>query len=324
MIANIPAAVPREHAIAKLKLSSFVMLACMIARRRDEATTYARLLCENFHKTPWPHQDAKGALMPGLLPRLSDVPNTSFPQLPDKIATALESAALPPDNIHRCMALDSCKSAIGPRNRRKNWAGSMYRAIIDTGYQLAIRLDDMDAIDITALRHFITQRRDAVWEGLDVCPRTCPSVGARLCTYAAWFARPPHKHARSLLDLPLSSRCMQTLFRFRMGVHRLPKDEGSWNRVPRHERLCLLCNLGSLCDEKHVVFECSALQGLRDEYASLFSDVCTMKQFLWQDDLVSVAKFIHACLDKMFSCETGLPNDSQASDQPDVAGRDVT
>ena len=74
-------------------------------------------------------------------------------------------AALPPDNIHRCMALDSCKSAIGPRNRRKNWAGSMYRAIIDTGYQLAIRLDDMDAIDITALRHFITQRRDAVWEG---------------------------------------------------------------------------------------------------------------------------------------------------------------
>ena len=66
------------------------------------------------------------------------------------------------------------------------------------------------------------------------------------------------------------------------------------------------------------------LQGLRDEYASLFSDVCTMKQFLWQDNLVSVAKFIHACLDKMFSCETGLSNDSQASDQPDVAGRDVT
>ena len=46
-------------------------------------------------------------------------------------------AALPPDNINRCMALDFCKSAIGPRNRRKNWAGSMYRAIIDTGYKFA-------------------------------------------------------------------------------------------------------------------------------------------------------------------------------------------
>ena len=34
-------------------------------------------------------------------------------------------AALPPEDFHRCMALDSCKSAIGPHNRRKNWAGSM-------------------------------------------------------------------------------------------------------------------------------------------------------------------------------------------------------
>ena len=67
------------------------------------------------------------------------------------------------------------------------------------------------------------------------------------------------------------------------------------------------------------------LRMLRDEYASLFLDVCTMKRFLWQDDLVSVAKFIRACLDKMLCYATGLSNcnDSQASDQPDVAGRDV-
>ena len=112
-----------------------------------------------------------------------------------------------------------------------------------------------------------------------------------------------------------------------MGVHRLPKDEGSWNRLPRHERRCLLCNLGLLCDEKHVAFECSAasysVQGLCDEYASLNSDMCTMKQSLWQDNLVSVAEFIHACLNKMPSCANGLSNDSQVSDQPDGAGRDV-
>ena len=114
----------------------------------------------------------------------------------------------------------------------------MYRAIIDTGYQLAVRLDDMDTIDITALchdHHDITQHRDAVWEGLDPCPRTCPSAGARLCMYAAWFARPPHKHARSLLDLPLGSRCIQNFLRFGMGVHHLPEDEGSRQRVPWHE-----------------------------------------------------------------------------------------
>ena len=33
--------------------------------------------------------------------------------------------------------------------------------------------------------------------------------------------------------------------------------------------------------------------------------------------------FIHACLGKMSFPAAGLSNDSQASDQPDVAGRDV-
>ena len=84
---------------------------------------------------------------------------------------------------------------------------------------------------------------------------------------------------------------MQAFLRFRMGVHCLPEDEGSWKKVPRHQRVCLLCDLGSSCDEKHVVFECSALQDLREQYASLFVSVCTMQQFLWQDDLISVAKF---------------------------------
>ena len=47
---------------------------------------------------------------------------------------------------------------------------------------------------------------------------------SRLCTYKNWFARPAGRHARSLLDLPLSLRCMQRLLRFRMGCHKLPRD----------------------------------------------------------------------------------------------------
>jgi hypothetical protein len=34
--------------------------------------------------------------------------------------------------------------------------------ILGTGYQLGIRMDGMDAIDITALNSFITQQRDIV------------------------------------------------------------------------------------------------------------------------------------------------------------------
>ena len=42
-----------------------------------------------------------------------------------------------------------------------------------------------------------------------------------------------------------------------------------------------------------------------------------------EDGLISVAKFVCACLDKMSFVATGLCNDNQTSDQPDVAGRDV-
>jgi hypothetical protein len=71
-----------------------------------------------------------------------------------------------------------------------------------------------------------------------------------------------------------------------------------------------------------MAFECSALQVFREYHAPLFPEAYTMKQFFSQD-LVCVANFVDACLDKMFLCATGLSDNSQASDQPDVAGRDV-
>ena len=43
----------------------------------------------------------------------------------------------------------------------------------------------------------------------------------------------------------------------------------------------------------------------------------TMLDFMWQDDLIGVAKSVNACLHKMNSLE------GQISDQPGVAGRDV-
>ena len=68
-----------------------------------------------------------------------------------------------------------------------------------------------------------------------------------------------------------------------MGVHRPPKDEGSWKRGPRHERMSLLCDSGSVCDssdEQHKLFQCSAVQVLRNEYALLLSEVCVASQEL--------------------------------------------
>ena len=61
---------------------------------------------------------------------------------------------------------------------------------------LCIRQDDMNHIDIQVLSSRLRQRRDAVWDDLDICPRTYPTEDLRLCTYKMWFARPAGCHAR--------------------------------------------------------------------------------------------------------------------------------
>ena len=51
--------------------------------------------------------------------------------------------------------------------------------------------------------------------------------------------------------------------------------------------------------------------------------MCTMTQLLWQHDLLSVARFTHACvaIGNMSFFAAGSSNDSQTFDQPDVARR---
>ena len=62
------------------------------------------------------------------------------------------------------------------------------------------------------------------------------------------------------------------------------------------------------------MFECPALQCLRDTYQHLFIGDPTMRQFMWQDDLVGVAKVIDACLEMV--SVAGPSSGGQASDQP--------
>jgi hypothetical protein len=205
-------------------------------------------------------------------------------------------ACKPMGSIYKVIALDCCSAAVA--SSQHNWAWSMFKAIRATGYELSIRVDDMDVINVSALRQHIAQRRDSIWDGLDVCPRTCPSHKSRYCTYARWFARPHDAHTRTLLDVPVSAACMKGLLRFRMGCHRLPRDEGAWvrPRIPRLDRVCQLCATSALGDEKHLVFECPELQWLREKWSHLFEGPRTMRAFIWQRDLIGVAKFVNACL----------------------------
>ena len=137
-----------------------------------------------------------------------------------------------------------------------------------------------------------------LWEGVDICPRTCPSEDATLCTYVRWFARPAGlRQPGPLVMQPLSARCMRTLLRFRMGSHSLPIVLGRRTGVPRAQRLCQRCNLHAVHDERHLVFECPAMQCVRDRYPALFSPAKnTMQLFMQQRNIVGVALYIKIVL----------------------------
>ena len=219
--------------------------------------------------------------------------------------------ALPPQHLYKRIALDACRAAI--TSNIKNWAWAMFKGIREMGYDMVISATDMVHLDVQRICQLLDGKMDAVWQDLDYCPRTCPSSKARLCTYRAWCARPDSCRRKSYINLPLSASRLRQVLKFRMGCHGLPRDSGSWTGVPRVDRVCRFCGTGSMGDERHVVFECPHLQSIRDKYAGLVS-VSTMVQFFWQDDLVSVSKFLCECMDVMLGADSD--DQSQTSDQP--------
>ena len=82
-------------------------------------------------------------------------------------------AGKPNGTFYKVIALDYCKDAAVAS--RRNWAWSMFKVIRAAGYELAIRINAMDSIEIPALRQHLALQQDAVWDGLDLCLGACPS-----------------------------------------------------------------------------------------------------------------------------------------------------
>ena len=164
----------------------------------------------------------------------------------------------------------------------------------------------MEPIDLARVLDLLDARDLPVWKDLDVCPRTCPSANAQLCTYERWFARPTTlRNVALLYELPLSAACLLTFLQFRMGCHGLPNDVGGRRRIPRMQRSCPRCAMHGIADERHLVSECPAFQPVRDTFPTLYgAGVITMKDFMWQADILQVANFAH----KLEVCASMLCN----------------
>ena len=64
----------------------------------------------------------------------------------------------------------------------------------------------------------------------------------------------------------LNERDRKDLCKFRCGSHHLPCVQGRYEGIPRHNRLCNLCNFGIIGDEFHYLFECDYFKESRDKY----------------------------------------------------------
>ena len=205
--------------------------------------------------------------------------------------------SLPAGSLHRAVLLDSCRDAV-VRNVR-NWAHGFMVGLRELGYAFTIRCDALEPVDLPRVRQLLAQPTERVWQELHICPRTCPSGGAVLCTYRRWFARPPWAAAkeRHAAHLPIAAGALRAFLRFRAGCHGLPNDAGRRSGVPRQQRTCARCGGSGICDERHLVFECPAVQPVRDQYAGLFTGPGqTMVQFMWQQNLTGVALFVRDAL----------------------------
>ena len=203
---------------------------------------------------------------------------------------------LPMGDLYRDLMFDSLQEAVthGPLNK------GFVKGLTEQCAQIGFSLADLGLlpVNLKMIMNLSQLQQRAGMDDVDTCPRTCPSAGAMVCTYRRWFLREPGQGGRPFFQLPANARKITQLMRFRLGCHGLPSDVGRHraDSLPRHERLCTRCQDGR-GDEKHMVFECSALQHIRDEYPALFAGHHTMRSFMNQADQRSIIHFISACLD---------------------------
>ena len=137
-------------------------------------------------------------------------------------------------------------------------------------------------------------------ESVPLDPRLCPHHGVKSCTYRRWFSRPTGQACPTYWDVPIGIAKLHRIFRFRMGYHLLPIEQGRHINLPRNRRVCRLCRTGALGDERHMLLECSALADLRQQYSTLISGCSgVMAKLVWARDQPLVSKYIIACLDRM-------------------------
>ncbi len=73
--------------------------------------------------------------------------------------------------------------------------------------------------------------------------------------------------------------------------------KGRRDSTPRHLRHCQQCGTAAVGHERHLLFECPAVQHILDYHSDLLWDGQSMREFVNQIDQAAVMDFIVACFD---------------------------
>jgi hypothetical protein len=162
-----------------------------------------------------------------------------------------------------------------------NWCGKLHAFFSEVGIQPASFLDEHPSIPIYCEQRVVdTLRCRSHRVYLDLLAAQPPLAlhSSKLLQYHLLFGDhleigvSKWRRAR-YLNLPLSPQQLKLLARFRLSNHFLAVEVGRWRRpepVPFAERVCELCGDGSVQDEFHHVFVCTALHAVRAALPSLF------------------------------------------------------
>ena len=194
--------------------------------------------------------------------------------------------ALPVDDLFRDVLYDSLQDATSPGPRNAGFAKGVRDQCALLGFSLTADQPRLLPICLETVMGLSRSQLQSEAVNVDVCPRTCPTEGAACCKYTRWFRRTSLQCARP--------------------VHELP------------QRICTRCQHG-LGDDRHLVFECTKLQHIRDRYAHLFQGCDTMQSFMNQGSQKGVMNFVSDCLD----CDAQLVGGGQQRRPDEEEGTDT-
>ena len=89
------------------------------------------------------------------------------------------------------------------------------------------------------------------------------------------------------LDLSRRNPSRKALVKLRISSHKLRIETGRYDKIPREERLCNLCNSNKIEDETHFLLDCPRYSSIRDMFFSKIESKIPFLRLLSHETLIS-------------------------------------